>query len=32
MTVQLDLSFNNNEILNNPTMTLTPVATAKVLS
>src|SRR6266487_5311024 len=31
MTVQLDLSFNNNEILNNPTMTLTPVATAKLV-
>ncbi|OLB45270.1 hypothetical protein AUH73_03145 [archaeon 13_1_40CM_4_53_4] len=31
MTVQLDLSFNNNEIMNNPTMTLTPVATAKVI-
>ncbi len=30
MTVQLDLSLNN-EIMNNPTMTLTPVATAKVL-
>ncbi len=31
MTVQLDLSFNNNEIMNNPTMTLTPVATAKLV-
>ena len=31
MTVQLDLSFNNNEIMNNPTMTLTPVAAAKVM-
>ena len=30
LTVQLDISFNNNQILNNPTMTLTPVATAKV--
>jgi len=32
MTVQLDLSFNNSDILNNPTMTLTPVATAKIVS
>jgi len=31
MTVQLDLSFNNNEIMNNPTMTLTPIATAKLV-
>ena len=30
MTVQLDLSFNN-EIMNNPTMTLTPIATAKIV-
>src|SRR5919108_528404 len=30
LTVQLDISFNNNQILRNPTMTLTPVATAKV--
>jgi hypothetical protein len=31
MTIQLDLSFNNNEIVSNPTMTLTPVAAAKVV-
>lgn len=31
LTVQLDLSFNNNEILNNPTKTLAPVATATVM-
>ncbi len=30
MTIQLDLSFNNSEIVYNPTMKLTPVATAKV--
>ena len=30
LTVQLDLSFNNNEILNNPTKTLAPVAMATV--
>ena len=30
-TVRLDLSFNNNEILNNPTKTLAPVATATVM-
>ena len=29
-TVQLDLSFKNSEILNNPQHTLTPVATATV--
>jgi uncharacterized protein DUF4382 len=31
ITVQLDLSFKNSEIMNNPTMTLTPVATATVV-
>jgi hypothetical protein len=30
LTVQLDLSFNNSEIMNNPTMKLNPVATATV--
>lgn len=31
LTVQLDLSFNNNEILNSPTKTLAHVATATVM-
>lgn len=31
LNVQLDLSFNNNQILNNPTKTLAPVATATVM-
>jgi hypothetical protein len=31
LTVQLDLSFNNNEIMKNPNMKLTPVATAQVV-
>jgi Domain of unknown function (DUF4382) len=31
VNVQLDLAFRNSEILNNPTKTLTPVATAKVV-
>jgi hypothetical protein len=30
VNVELDLSFKTNEILNNPTLTLNPVATAKV--
>ncbi len=30
VNVELDLSFRSNEILNNPTLTLSPVATAKV--
>jgi hypothetical protein len=30
VNVELDLSFKNSEILSNPTMTLNPVATAKV--
>jgi Domain of unknown function (DUF4382) len=30
LNVELDLFFKNSEILNNPTMTLSPVATAKV--
>jgi len=30
MTVHLSLSFNNNEIMKNPTMKLSPVATATV--
>jgi uncharacterized protein DUF4382 len=30
VNVELDLSFRSNEILNNPTLTLNPVATAKV--
>ena len=30
VNVELDLSFRNSEILSNPTMTLNPVATAKV--
>jgi hypothetical protein len=30
VNIELDLSFRNNEILNNPTLTLNPVATAKV--
>ncbi len=32
LTVQLDLAFRNSEIMNNPTMMLTPVATAKVVT
>lgn len=31
LTVQLDLAFNNSEIMNNPTMRLPPVATAKIV-
>jgi hypothetical protein len=31
MTMQLDLYLNNNDIMNNATMTLTPVATAKIV-
>ncbi len=31
LTVRLDLSFNNSEIMNNPSMKLTPVATAQVV-
>ncbi len=31
LTVLLDLSFRNSEIMNNPTKKLTPVATAKVV-
>lgn len=31
LTVHLDLSFKSNEILNNPTKTLAPVATATVM-
>lgn len=31
LTVQLDLSFNNNEIINNTSKTLNPVATATVM-
>jgi hypothetical protein len=31
INVELDLSFRSNEILNNPTLTLNPVATAKVV-
>lgn len=31
MTVQLDLYFNNNEIMKNPTMTITPIASAKIV-
>ncbi len=31
LTVQLSLSFNNNEIMDNPTMRLTPVSTATVV-
>ena len=30
VNVELDLSFKTSEILNNPTLTLNPVATAKV--
>lgn len=31
IAVQLNVSFNNNEIMNNPSLTLNPVATATVL-
>lgn len=31
ITLKLNLSFNNNEIVNNPSLTLNPVATATVL-